>query len=99
MSASAVPERVCIQRFGISYHEIITNLVTDSVLSEAESRMVLLILGSDALPVWQQHMLEAVMAISNAGITRATVTDFRRALTAVGRSSQKGTSSQAPAGE
>ena len=105
-----MPERACIQQFGISYHEIITKLVTDSVLSEAESRMVLLLLSNDSLPLCQQQvshramqprplasrptnhsrtlfpppqMLNAVLKIENSGITRATVTHFRRALTLV----------------
>lgn len=39
-------ERVCIQAFGVSYHEIVTKLaMEEKVLSAAEARLVLLLLS------------------------------------------------------
>ena len=88
VSPSSISERTCIQKFGISYHEIITKLVMEQgVLSEAESRMVLLLLSepSDetALPETQMRMLRAVVDIEMRGISRPTIAFFRSELAAV----------------
>jgi hypothetical protein len=46
VSSTSLSERTCIRLFGISYHEIISKLVMEAqVLSEVESRLVLLILS------------------------------------------------------
>lgn len=78
VSPSTLSERTCIVKFGISYHEIITKLVMEEgVLSEAESRMVLLLLSEPAeetsLPAAQQRMLDAVVKVETQGINKHTV--------------------------
>ena len=88
VSPSSISERICIQKFGISYHEIISKLVMEQgVLSEAESRMVLLLLSEPSdqtkLPETQMRMLRAVVEIETRGISRATIHAFRRELAAV----------------
>lgn len=94
MNSLSVSERTCIRLFGISYQEIVSKLLMESqILTEAESRMVLLILAEQdpKLPQVQQRMLDAIVTIERTGITKGSVSRFRKELASVAsKVSQKG---------
>jgi hypothetical protein len=87
---STASENVCIEAFGVSYFELVAKLaMEDGVLSDAESRVVLLLLsaaasdpGTGAGPL-QERMLAAVVAIERQGISKPAVRAFRAELTFV----------------
>ena len=84
---STPSERVCIEAFGVSYFELVTKLaMEEGVLSEAESRLVLLLLseppdGPGAFLA--ERMLTAVVTIERKGITKAAIRVFRQELNGI----------------
>jgi len=80
-------ERVCIEAFGVSYFELVTKLaMEEGVLSDAESRLVLLLLSEPSNgpgASLAERMLTAVVTIEKKGITKAAVRVFRQELNSI----------------
>lgn len=80
VSPTSLLERMCIQRFGISYDEVMIKLVTDGVVSDAEARVMRLALTRGEQSEPHTALVDAVLRIEEEGVCKESILAFRKQL-------------------